>query len=354
MKKGVLFSVMFLFMLASLATAQTEVTYYYGDTCAHCLIVADNGVIERVAEMENVSVIKYEMFSNPVNSQRFTNLADDLGLKSSERGVPFILINSSGKLSYLIGDKPIIANLENIVANSGAGTIPSDNPNILKITFWGVIVAAIVDSINPCAIGVLVFLMISLLGLGSSKRALRAGLLYTLVVFLTYFLAGLGIFSAIQSLGKLGLAIHFVVGLLALGIGLMQWNDIYRELKGKRSVIAISKKIKPFIEKTSKKGTIFAILILGVVVSLFELPCTGGIYVAILGLMAQNKTFSLAYLVLYNFIFVLPLIILTFLIYKGTSPKMLENWNQEEKKWMKFASGVVLIALGLYIIISLL
>jgi cytochrome c biogenesis protein CcdA len=357
MKKEVLISFIFIIFVISFVSAQTEVSYFHGNGCSHCALVAESGIIEKVSELENISVEKYEIYNNPVSRQKFLDVADLLNLKVSERGIPFVLINCSGNLVYLVGDKPIIEDLEktieNCESNSSVGNINSENPNANEITLGGIVLGAIVDSINPCAIGVLVFLMIALLGLGSSKRALRAGLLYTFVVFVVYFLAGLGIFSAIQSLSKIGLAIHFFIGFLVLVIGLVEWNDVYREFRGKKAYLAISEKIKPFIEKMSRKGTILAIVILGTVVSLFELPCTGGIYVAILGLMAQQKTFSYFYLALYNFIFVLPLIVLTFLIYKGANPKVLERWNQKEKKWMRIGGGAVLILLGLYMIFSL-
>ena len=91
-------------------------------------------------------------------------------------------------------------------------------------------------------------------------------------------------------------------------------------------------------------------IVLGIFVSLFELPCTGGIYLGILSLMSINKTFAISYLLLYNLIFVLPLIVLTYLIYRGMSPEVLQRWTIKERKWMKLASGVVLIALGVYIL----
>ena len=59
-------------------------------------------------------------------------------------------------------------------------TVISDKDN--QITLGSIIIAALIDSINPCAFGVLIFLMASLLKMGSSRRALRAGLIYSLVV----------------------------------------------------------------------------------------------------------------------------------------------------------------------------
>ncbi len=92
-------------------------------------------------------------------------------------------------------------------------------------------------------------------------------------------------------------------------------------------------------------------ILLGILVSLFELPCTGGIYLAILTMMSISKSFAVSYLLLYNLIFVLPLIIISFIIYKGASPGKIEKWREHEKKWMKLVAGLIMIALGLYILL---
>jgi cytochrome c biogenesis protein CcdA len=83
------------------------------------------------------------------------------------------------------------------------------------------------------------------------------------------------------------------------------------------------------------------------------LPCTGGVYIAILAAMSINKTFALGYLLLYNIIFILPLIAITLLIYKGTKPELLQKWTSEEKIWMKLASGLVMLGLGIYLFLNL-
>ena len=185
--------------------------------------------------------------------------------------------------------------------------------------------------------------------MGSSKRALRAGLIYTFVVFIVYFLSGLGIFRVIQSFTSMTHYIYLAAGVLVLTLGLWQFKDVFLPKVG--PTLQISSKAKPVIGNIIHKGTIPAMILLGIIVSLFELPCTGGIYLGILTLMSINKTFAIPYLLLYNLIFVLPLIILTVMIYKGMSPKILQRWNLRQRNWMKIGAGVVLIALGVYILL---
>lgn len=355
MKKSLILVLLFAFVALSFVSAQTEVSYFYGNGCSHCAKVAASGIIEKVNASENVSVTKYEIYYNETSRNKFYAFANSLGLAKNTLGVPFAVINCSGNLTYLAGDGPIINELEkSVVSCVGGGSINENvspsTPDAHQITLGSLIFAALIDSINPCAFGVLIFLMISLLKIGSSKRALRAGLVYTFVVFVVYFLSGLGIFKIIQSFSSVTLAVYLTAGILVLIVGVLELVDFLRE--DKESIVKISKRVKPLMEKFIHKGTIPAMIVLGVLVSLFELPCTGGIYLAILNLMSINKTFGIPYLLLYNFIFVLPLIVLTLLIYKGTSPEKLQKWTNTEKKWMKLSAGLIMVFLGIYILYS--
>ncbi len=333
---------------------QTNIYYFYGDGCTHCAKVAESGILEKVSNLDDINLEKFEIYHDELGREKFNEYSSLVGLRTTERGVPFLVIDCGVNLTYLIGDGPIINDLELKIQicgegnGDGNGNISPIDPYAGKITLGSLIIAALVDSVNPCAFGVLIFLMISLLKIGSSKRALRAGLIYTFVVFLVYFFSGLGLFKVIQSFTSITHYIYISAGVLVLALGLWQLKDVFLPQIGPS--LQISPSVKPLIERIIKKGTIPAMILLGIVVSLFELPCTGGIYIAILTMMSINKTFGLGYLLIYNIIFILPLIILTFLIYRGASPQILQKWTSSERKWMKLAAGIVLIALGAYIL----
>ena len=87
-------------------------------------------------------------------------------------------------------------------------------------------------------------------------------------------------------------------GILVLFVGLLEFIDFVRY--DKESIVKIPLAVKPMIENLIHKGTIPAMILLGIVVALFELPCTGGIYLAILTIMSVSKTFGLFYLFIYN------------------------------------------------------
>jgi cytochrome c biogenesis protein CcdA len=332
-------------------TIPKEVYFFYGDGCPHCANVEASGILEKV-NSTLIKVIKYEIYHSQDNRNIYFEDLKKVGLSQYDAGVPLAIIKCDGNYSYLMGDSPIINKLEQYTKECGvpeSGNISSNNPNARRITIASIIVAALIDSINPCAFGVLIFLMLSLMKIQSYKKALKAGLLYSFVVFIVYFLAGFGIFKFIQSFSAITHYIYLTAGVLVLIAGVLEVKDFF--FYGKFITLRIPNFAKPIIEALSARASSIPIIILlGILVSLFELPCTGGIYLAILTIMSANKTFGISYLILYNLIFILPLIVLTILMYKGTKPETLQNWNDSEKRWMRLAAGLIMLALGIYIL----
>lgn len=353
MKKLPILLVFAVLILTAIASAHTTVHYFYGIGCPHCAGVEESGILESLHEKdENISVIKHEIYYNETDRAAFLEFAEKLSLSSYERGVPMAVIECNGNLSYLLGDSPIIENLEQAALKCESfeiinGVSPS-SPTEEKITLGSIIIGAIVDSINPCAFSVLIFLLVTLLSIGSRSRMIKAAFFYILAVYITYFLAGIGIFQAIQSLTKVTHYVYLASGIIVLAAGLIQVKSFFFP---KGYFLKIPESTKPTIEKIAHKGTLPAVILLGFLVSLFELPCTGGIYLAILTLMSASKSFAISYLLLYNFIFILPLIVISVLVYKGTSPELVEKWRLSEKDWMKLVAGIVMLLLGVYILI---
>jgi len=105
--------------------------------------------------------------------------------------------------------------------------------------------------------------------------------------------------------------------------------------------------------KWMRKSTVPSAFIAGLLVSLFEFPCTGGIYVAILGMLAQQTAFTqgFMYLLIYNVAFVLPLIVLlVFVSRRRVTEFSLEKWQQHQGRRMRLLLGLVMVALGLFLL----
>jgi cytochrome c biogenesis protein CcdA len=93
---------------------------------------------------------------------------------------------------------------------------------------------------------------------------------------------------------------------------------------------------------------------LGVFVVLVELPCTGAPYFAVLGLLAEGMyDKAVPLLLLYNFIFVLPLLIVIIFAYFGATSERLEALRKEHRGIMRLGIGIFLLALGIYMLMNL-
>ncbi len=207
--------------------------------------------------------------------------------------------------------------------------------------------AAAIDAINPCAIGVLILLVSTLFRSAKNrKKLLRIGFLYIFAVFMTYLLAGLGLLLVFAST-PLWLAeyISIAVGLMIVIGGLIEIKDFY--WYGQGISLAISpnmvKRIHNYVIKINTPGVIF----LGVFVALVELPCTGGPYLAVINILSQNfDMFAFGLLVLYNLIFVIPMVVILLLVNSGTKIHTIKQWKQNNRSYMRLLMGILLIVLG--------
>jgi len=220
-----------------------------------------------------------------------------------------------------------------------------------SLTIPALIGGAAIDSINPCAFAVLIFLVGYLLAIGSPKLILRVGLVYIFTVFVVYFLAGLGLLKILTTFGVAGI-IYKVAAAILIFVGLVNVKDFF--WYGKGFTLAIPESKKPLIQKYIKKASIPAAIVLGFLVSAFELPCTGGVYLAVLGLLASRETqiSAIPYLLLYNLIFVLPLFIILGLVYFGISAKQMEEWRIKNRKWLRLILGLGSLILGVLMILG--
>jgi cytochrome c biogenesis protein CcdA len=335
-----LLGMLFFFGLTS-GIPVTEISYFYSVTCSHCEAVAEDGILERVSVMEGVVLEKYETTS-PVYRERYLEYLERFDVERG--GIPFLVVEQGDEAAYLMGDSPIINDLEDLVLNFEGMDFDDGDLDNEGLTLTIVIVAAFIDSVNPCAFGVLLFLMAVLLKIGSAKRAFRSGMIYVAVIFFVYLAAGFGIMRFAGDFLILDNVKIFVGTILLIGAGL-ELKDFFFE--GKGFSLAIPKSTKPMLEKYARRGTFVSLVILGALVALVELPCTGGIYLAILSLIADSGAKGVFYLVLYNMIFVLPLIFISMGVYTSARVEGVNDWVQRNKRFMRLGAGIVMIGLGL-------
>jgi len=365
MKTLKIFIILFAIFIISLnlisAQEATCVYFFYGDGCQHCAQVEP--IINKLAVQSEfpVEVHKFEIYNNRSNMLLLNQYFEAYDIPTSERGIPVVLIGNN----YLIGDKPIIESLDNLISQNkgtkcpnleiknGEGETGDTSPmeKLGSLSILTIIGAALVDSINPCAIAVLLILMGALLVAGDKKKSLKAGLAFTVSIYIAYFLFGLGLFSAIQISG-LSYWFYKVIGILAIIIGLANIKDFLCYGAG-GFVCEIPRGWRPKLKEMLGKVTSpLGAFLMGFVVCLFELPCTGGPYIVILGLLADRMTMwaSIPLLLLYNLVFVLPLVVITLLIYFGfANVEKATKWKDSNLRILHLIAGLVMLVLGILI-----
>lgn len=213
-------------------------------------------------------------------------------------------------------------------------------------TLATVFFTAAIDSINPCAIGVLILLVSTLLAAKKKDKMLKIGLMYIGTIFLTYFSFGLGL-TAFMANVPLVVAeyISIIVGILVVIGGLIEIKDYF--WYGKGFSLMIPHKYVAKIQEKMQNVSVGTVIFLGAFVASVELPCTGGPYLAITLLLSQNFTLSaFILLVIYNIIFVMPLVIILIMVMFGSKVQNIQKWKQGNKAYMRLAAGIILIALG--------
>ncbi|MBI2576440.1 GAP family protein [Candidatus Woesearchaeota archaeon] len=213
-------------------------------------------------------------------------------------------------------------------------------------TLGAVLGTAVIDAVNPCAIGTLILLISTIIVAGRQKEMLKIGLIYIFAVFLTYFLFGLGLITFMAAIPQVVAEyISIGVGLLIVLAGLVEIKDYF--WYGKGFSLMIPHQYVHVMEKKMKNISTKACILLGVFVATVELPCTGGPYLAVTLLLAQNFNMTAFLLLLaYNLIFILPLVVILFLVRFGIRLPAIQAWKQRNKATMRLITGCVLIALG--------
>ncbi|MGV8172240.1 MAG: cytochrome c biogenesis CcdA family protein [Candidatus Woesearchaeota archaeon] len=361
------FFLLIILLNITIVTAQETscIYFFYGEGCQHCARVEPIINNLEVQSQFPVAVQRFEIYNDRSNLVLLNKYFDAYNIPENERGIPVVFL----KDKYYVGDEPIITNLYNDLSKESSPECPSlesvsasgetGNTSPMEklgaLSLLTVIGAALVDSINPCAIAVLLILMGALLASGDKKRALKAGFAFTISIYTAYFLFGLGLFSALQISG-LSYWFYKIIGVLAIIIGLFNIKDFFW-YGGAGFVMEIPRAWRPKLK--SMLGAVtspFGAFLMGFAVCLFELPCTGGPYIFILGLLAERATMmaSIPILLLYNLFFVLPLIIITIGIYFGfASVDKATAWKDNNIRILHLIAGLIMLILGVLVVLGL-
>jgi cytochrome c biogenesis protein CcdA len=276
-----------------------------------------------------------------------------------ERAYPALVVGPS----VLQGETSIEQQLEDLltgrsppaVSDSAVTQAPASRLALIPI-----LAAGLLDGVNPCAFTTLVFLISALAVAGRSRiQVLQIGLFFSAAVFVTYLMIGLGFFQAIRLASAFPIVaavIRWILVAVLLAFAALSLYDYFQIRSGRtdKVMLQLPQPIKRRLHRDIKSRTrsaalIASSLVLGFLVSIFELACTGQVYFPTLVYLHQvrREVGSFSYLLLYNFAFVLPLLIVFALSYWGISSQRLSRWVQGSMKPIKLLLAGLFLGLAL-------
>ncbi len=356
--KRILFA---LLLLSSVFAIQ--VIDYYGSTCPHC--ASTKALLVELGSEYEIELIEKEVSSNAENRAEMFEAYTEFGQDPNKGGVPTLLVDGKaliiGELTEeqwrnllddcLDGECPEGVFTKNTIDSEYEPDVSpiEETDEFQALTIWGLVAAALVDSLNPCTIAVMVMMLSLILISEGRKKMLLAALTFIFVIFICYILLGLGI---LHVMGNPELTNFFfsaaTVGLLILSI--MEINA-YLSYHPGFFAVEMPMFIRPHAKKAIEGATsIPGVALAALFCSLFLLPCSSGPYLVILAIISKAVTLNaIFYLLLYNVIFVLPMVIISGAVYFGYTT--VEKVGEAKEKYIKLIhllSGIVLFLLFLY------
>ena len=228
------------------------------------------------------------------------------------------------------------------------------------LNFGRITLLALADSVNPCAIAVLTMVLITILIQNPDKRkkVLYAGLAFVSSIFIGYLFYGVIIIQFFKAFAELlrgnSVFIYRGLAIIAMVLGGLNIKDFFIYRKGGIATempIWMRPKAKKVIQKiTSPRGA----FVIGFLVTLFLLPCTIGPYIIASGLLSKLGTLgALPWLVYYNLLFILPMLIIVGLVYYGFAKvQEVSGWKDKNIKFLHLIAGILLFMVGVALLMG--
>lgn len=216
-----------------------------------------------------------------------------------------------------------------------------------------VLLAGLLDGLSPCAFAVLLFLVAFLFAIRRARGdVLKTGGAFVASVYISYFLIGLGLLRAFalagqpHLIGKLGAFLLILLGLAGL------YNVVVPSFPLRLTMSAGSWEV---IRRWIHRATLPSAAIAGFLVGFCTLPCSGGIYVATLGLLTKAEMMlqGLGYLALYNAANIVPLVAILFSVGNRPVSLKLTQWERGSARHVRVAFALTEVLLGVAMLIWL-
>jgi cytochrome c biogenesis protein CcdA len=376
-KTSIILSSIALVAVYSFADQQKLTVHFFGSrTCGECAEIKTHILSPLAKNNPDIIDMQYHVIENEKDFQLMVELEEKYNVPQSSPQELYVADTFLiGYESIIENAKPVIESYLNNPKKWKSVSVSVDTSKISEtikkrfheFTFLGILAAGLIDGVNPCAIATMIFL-ISFLATQKRRRSeiLTIGLAFTITVFFTYLLMGLGAFkmlTLLKSYHWISKAIRWSAVAAALVVAFLSFRDAFvfgRSKKSSDIKLQLPKAVKMRIhsiisENLSGTRLVIGSVITGFLVTLLEAICTGQVYLPTIVLMTRQSGLRLTgwlYLIFYNFLFVLPLLIVMILAYFGLKWNELSKTTQKHLPLLKTLLGIVLVGLALFLAVA--
>lgn len=277
-----------------------------------------------------------------------TKKLDEIFENPNQEGL-LIITNEKSQFS---NDEKLRSYLENMILPVEYEEKAKAGDDLLKVLI-PVLSLALVDSVNPCTFVLFTALLLMVhMTFGRKMRTLQAGLMFSVAVFVGYYLLGIGFvnlmgYSAILKL--LVVAVGMSMSLLSITLGLK--GGAKCPMPGPLKELLMGN----LFERSH--FSLIATCILGLLSSFTLLPCSSGPYLVGITYMQAledpNATYAL--LAIYNLVFIMPLVAISLSVYfLEDAFDRIDSFKRKNLALIELVGGVILGTICVYLLLELL
>jgi thiol-disulfide isomerase/thioredoxin len=372
-----------------------EVTYFYQKGCPKC--DRANALLKYMVKKYPQLIIKEIDLNTPDGRRLNETLSNRLNLPMEKRLIaPSIFIGNDYLSSGEITESKVEASIQKYEpatpsltyqTSSPAGGLSPTSEEIKKAEksiierfksfgILAILLAGLMEGMNPCALATLVFFISYLTMVGRKRKEIFwGGLAFSATGFITHLLIGIGILSFIQQLSFLPLfsqIVYFITFVFALLLGIFSLYDYVQLKKGRPSKMKLQvpnflkKRIHQIIRvrsdvlEANKESPsirfLLAAVVIGFIVTLFQTTCTSQVYLPTILFVTNIPSLrgsAVLYVILYNFIYILPLLVIFGIVYWGVTSEQLSVFLQKRASTIKLLTSIFFFVLAGILILSL-
>jgi len=238
-----------------------------------------------------------------------------------------------------------------------------------------ILLAGLIEGMNPCALATLIFFISYLTMVGRKRKEIfMAGMGFSASSFVTHLLLGFGILNFIQYFSFFPLfsrIVYLITFIFSLFLGIFSLYDYIQLKKGRPSKMRLQvpdflkKKIHHIIrtrssefegsEETQLARLLIIAIFIGFIVTLLQSTCTSQVYLPTLLFVTNIPSLrgsAVFYLIIYNLIYILPLLVIFGIVYWGVTSEQLSFFIQKRASTIKLLTAIFFFALAGILMVS--